>query len=228
MKTAVITGASKGLGFAMVQLFLQNNYTVFAISRNPKSLEAIKNNGLHILNYNISNESEIDLLIKDIQGKVGHIDILINNAASLLVKEPKKISFKDLSTVYTTNVFAPYLLSIKLSKLMGGKQGSHIVNIGSMGGVSGALKFKGLSVYSSSKAALLGLTECLAVELEEKNLQINYLALGAVKTEMLKGAFPDFTGGAEVTEMAQFVYEFAVKSNSLINGKVIQVSNTTP
>src|SRR5690606_32938143 len=84
------------------------------------------------------------------------------------------------------------------------KNGGHIVNISSMGGFQGASKFPGLSIYSSSKAAVAGFTECLAEELKDENIQVNCLALGAVQTEMLSEAFPDYQAPMGPEKMAEF------------------------
>ncbi len=108
-----------------------------------------------------------------------------------------------------------------------GKQG-HVVNISSMGGIQGSAKFAGLSAYSSSKGALITLTELLAEEYKETGPHFNALALGAVDTEMLQQAFPGYQAQTTPDEMAAYILQFALNSGSLLNGKVIQVSNSTP
>src|SRR5208282_5900863 len=100
-----------------------------------------------------------------------------------------------------------------------------IVNISSIGGVQGSAKFKGLSAYSSSKAALINITECLAEEFKERGIAVNCLALGSVQTEMFSAAFPSFEAALTAEEMANYISEFAVTGNKYFNGKVIPVSN---
>ena len=97
-----------------------------------------------------------------------------------------------------------------------------------MGGIQGSLKFAGLSAYSSSKGALITLTELLAEEYKNAGISFNVLALGAVQTEMLKEAFPKYKAPVNAEEMAHYIGEFSLKGNNYFNGKVIQVSNTTP
>ena len=104
----------------------------------------------------------------------------------------------------------------------------HVVNISSMGGVQGSLKFPGLSAYSSSKAALITLTELLAEEYNKTGPSFNVLALGAVQTEMLEEAFPGYKASTSAEEMAQYIMDFSLTGNKMYNGKVLQVSNTTP
>ena len=111
---------------------------------------------------------------------------------------------------------------------MGKKKGTHIVNISSIGGVQGSAKFAGLSAYSSSKAALCGLTECLAEEFKGTNISVNCLALGAVQTEMLLKAFPGYKAPLKANQMASYIYELALNGRNYYNGKILPVSLSTP
>ena len=97
-----------------------------------------------------------------------------------------------------------------------------------MGGFQGSSKFPGLSAYSTSKGALTTLTECLAEEFISDNIAVNALALGAVRTEMLKAAFPKLDIGSDVAEMAKYIAEFALTGHHYFNGKILPVSNSTP
>lgn len=232
----VVTGASRGIGFELVRYLSkdQGNH-IFAISRNERKLLKLKEACLTENLYDNVTTIEADLtepgvaeLIRNyITDKAAHIDALVNNAGYLVNKPFDTITFKDLLYVYNTNVFAPFQLIQSLIPLMEGRR-SHIVNIGSMGGVQGSVKFPGLSAYSSSKAALAGLTECLAEELKDRNISVNCLALGAVQTEMLQEAFPGFEAPVSSERMAAFIGDFASKAHHFINGKVIPVSMSTP
>jgi NAD(P)-dependent dehydrogenase (short-subunit alcohol dehydrogenase family) len=90
------------------------------------------------------------------------------------------------------------------------------------------VKFPGLAAYSSSKGALLTLTELLAEEYKDWHIAFNALALGAVQTEMLSAAFPGYKAPVSAKEMANYIYNFALTGNKLFNGKILQVSATTP
>jgi len=90
------------------------------------------------------------------------------------------------------------------------------------------MKFPGLAAYSSSKGALLTLTEMLAEEYKEQGISFNALALGAVQTEMLEEAFPGYKAPVSAVEMANYIYNFALTGNKFYNGKILQVSSTTP
>ena len=103
-----------------------------------------------------------------------------------------------------------------------------MVNISSMGGVQGSAKFPGLAAYSSSKGALITLTELLAEEFKQTGPSFNVLALGAVQTEMLEEAFPGYKAPLTATQMAQYIIDFSLTGNTFYNGKVLEVSSSTP
>ncbi len=144
----------------------------------------------------------------------------------MLNKPLGMITAPEIEEVFSVNVKAPMLLIQALLPLM--KPGSHIVNIGSMGGVQGSVKFPGLSAYSASKGALAVLTECLAEELKDRQIAVNCLAFGAVQTEMLAKAFPGYEAPVSAGKMAEFVADFALNGNRYFNGKILPVSLSTP
>ncbi len=224
----ILTGASRGIGFELVKQFLRHNATTFCLTRNTEPLKIFTNKNLHVFSTDLSSEVSIEQAVAFVKEKVDSIDIIINNAGSLIVKPYDLISYSELETIYKINVFAPYYLTQQLLPLMGNEKRGHVVNISSMGGFQGSAKFSGLSAYSSSKAAIAGLTECLAEELKEKNISVNCLAIGAVQTEMLAEAFPGYVAPLSAKQMAEYIFEFSVKGHQFYNGKILPVSSTTP
>jgi NAD(P)-dependent dehydrogenase (short-subunit alcohol dehydrogenase family) len=105
---------------------------------------------------------------------------------------------------------------------------AHIVNISSMGGFQGSLKFAGLAAYSTSKAALCAFTELFAEEYKATGIHMNCLCLGAVQTEMLAAAFPGYIAPTSASQMAHFIADFALNSGAFFNGKIIPVSSSNP
>jgi NAD(P)-dependent dehydrogenase (short-subunit alcohol dehydrogenase family) len=97
-----------------------------------------------------------------------------------------------------------------------------------MGGIQGSSKFAGLAAYSSSKGAVITLSELLAEEFAAQGIAFNVLALGAVNTEMLAEAFPGYVAPVSALEMAQYIFDFTLTGNKFYNGKVLQVSASTP
>ena len=224
----VITGASRGIGFETAQLFLKNNHHVFCLTRNTESLENLNSPNLHIISTDLTSTESIDHAVAVIKSKVSCIDVVINNAGSIVNKPFEKIDYQELEIVYRVNVFAPFYLTQQLLHLLGRHSKAHVVNISSMGGFQGSAKFPGLSSYSSSKAAIAGLTECLAEEFKEKNISVNCLALGAVQTEMLEEAFPGYQAPLKPNQIADYIYDFAIKGHLYYNGKILPVSSSTP
>ena len=97
-----------------------------------------------------------------------------------------------------------------------------------MGGIQGSVKFPGLSIYSSSKAAVITLTELWAEEFKETGPKFNALALGAVQTQMLDEAFPGFKAQITAEDFASYLLDFGLTGHRFYNGKVLQVSSSTP
>jgi NAD(P)-dependent dehydrogenase (short-subunit alcohol dehydrogenase family) len=233
----IITGASSGIGYQAALLLAKQHHTVFAIARTQSKLEKLKTETLeinspsqfHILAGDITDEKFIREMKENILSHVKSIDVLINNAGHLVNKPFEELTAADWQDVYATNVFAPVsLIKHLLPIFSSGETKSHIVNIASMGGVQGSKKFKGLSAYSSAKAALIAITECLAEELSNKNIAVNCLALGSAQTEMFSHAFPQQKASVSAAEMAGFVASFATEGQKLFNGKIIPVANSTP
>ena len=102
-------------------------------------------------------------------------------------------------------------------------------SISSVGGVTGSVKFPGLSAYSSSKGAMTILTECLQAEFgDSTSWSFNCLALGAVQTEMLEEAFPGYVAPIDATAMATYICGFALNNHRVMRGRVVEVAMSTP
>ncbi len=231
MSSIIITGASRGIGYEAAKVLSREGHTVIALARNKAKLEGLAkacedNKGkLHALPYDLTSQSTTEL-VTAVKKLVPQVDVLINNAGTLINKPFAEIKQEELNTIYDVNVFAPFRLIQALLPMM--KAGSHILNISSMGGFQGSAKFAGLSAYSSSKGALATLSECLAEEFSGLNISVNCLCLGAVQTEMLEQAFPRFKAPFSAAEMGGFVSDFAVNGHKYFNGKVLPVSLSTP
>ena len=226
MKHIVITGTSRGIGFEMVKLFAKKGHKVLALSRNDKPVSELKLDNVTTFSCDISKTEDLEKVSAFIDAKWQQVDILINNAGALINKPFQEISAEEFQKIYGTNVFGVIGLTQKLLPFM--KKDSHVVNISTMGGVQGSVKFPGLSAYSSSKAAVITLTELLAEEYKENGPSFNVLALGAVQTEMLEEAFPGLEVPLSAKEMAEYIANFSLTGQKFYNGKLLQVSNSTP
>jgi len=223
-KTIVITGAGRGIGYALVQLAARQGYHVFALSRNIKAIEP--SDSVHPLSIDITDTNALETFVSQLEKEGAVVDILINNAGAFLNKPFAETSKEAFEAIYQVNVFGLASITRLLLPLI--SQKGHVVNISSMGGVEGSAKFPGLAAYSSSKGAVSILTELLAEEYKERGPVFNALALGAVQTEMLEEAFPGFKAPLTPEEMAKYILDFALNGNRFYNGKVLPVSSSTP
>lgn len=223
MKNVWITGASRGIGFETVQAFLKEGHNVVVMTRNTKALSELVvtfNGRLHLYEVDLLNLKET--VLPDIP-----VDVLINNAGALVNKPFESISQEDLQKVYGTNVFGPIQIIQTLLPQFSPK--AHVINISSVGGVTGSVKFPGLSAYSSSKGAMTILTECLQAEFGDKtDWAFNCLALGAVQTEMLEEAFPGYQAPVNPEDMAAYILHFALNNSRVMRGRVVEVALSTP
>lgn len=225
-KNVIITGTSRGIGFELVQLFAKAGYNVLALSRNKQPIEILKLKNVTSLSFDLSNKDAYKIIESFVKANWQQVDVLINNAGILINKPFSELSMDDFEAVYKTNVFG--VAELTRIVLPFTKKESHVVTISSMGGVQGSMKFPGLAAYSSSKAAVITLTELLAEEYKETGPSFNVLALGAVQTEMLEEAFPGYKASTSALEMAQYIFDFSLNGNKYYNGKLLQVSNSTP
>ena len=210
----------------MVKLFSEAGHNVLALSRNSKPILDLNLKNVKVLALDISDATEILKLSGYVQAEMGNVDVLINNAGFLVSKPFSELTDEEFKQSYAINLFGPVSLIRTILPFM--KKQSHVVNISSMGGVQGSVKFSGLSAYSSSKGAILTLTELLAEEYKETGPSFNALALGSVQTEMLEEAFPGLKAPLSPVGMAVYIMDFALKGNRYFNGKILQVSSTTP
>ena len=225
MKNIIITGTSRGIGYELALQFANAGHNVLAISRKTPQ-ELIDNKNITCLSVDLSNEEELQQVENFLSHSWKKVDVIVHNAGSLLLKPFGEITSQEFENVYKVNVFGvANLTRICLPYL---QKGSHVVTISSMGGIQGSMKFAGLAAYSSSKGAVITLSELLAEEYKERGISFNVLALGSVNTEMLQEAFPGYEAPLSATEMADYIYNFALTGNKYYNGRVLQVSTTTP
>ncbi len=230
----ILTGASSGIGFeAALELTLNSANKVVCIARSADKLRKLLEiaNGINPecnllpVEFDIVND-DYAALRPFLEAQLGTVDILINNAGSLVNKPFLETTEADMWQMLESNVMGHFNMIKNVVPMMG--PGGHIVNIGSMGGFQGSMKFPGLAAYSASKSALHTLTECLAYELTDTGIKINCLALGSAQTEMLEQAFPGYESPVMAFEMGKYVADFARTGHRFFNGKTLPVAVTTP
>lgn len=226
----VVNGGTKGIGREIVnKLAPDKTNKLIVTGRTSEIIDEIS-----ALYSNVSgitvDMAEFDLhaikFINYITSEFESVDVLINVTGMLVNIDFIDFPNYEARKIMETNFFGPASAIRLIKPLM--KAGSHIVNISSMGGYPGSSKYKGLSYYSSSKAALACLTECLAEEFKKSGIKVNCLALGSVQTEMLEKAFPGYKAPVSAAEMAGFISWFALNGQKVFNGKVLPVALSNP
>lgn len=226
MASVIITGTSRGIGYELVRNLAGQGHRVLALSRNAGPCRELGLDGVHAMPFDLSREEAFQEVAQWVTANWGKADVLIHNAGSLVLKPFQETAPEDFMEVYQVNVFGVARLTQALLPVMAAD--GHVVAISSMGGIQGSAKFPGLAAYSSSKGAVITLMELLAEEYKETGPSFNTLALGAVQTEMLQAAFPGYQAPVTAAEMASYIGHFALKGHQFYNGKVLQVSNSTP
>lgn len=222
----LIAGASQGIGYAVLEEFLSSytNCHIIAISRNVSNFDNLseaKLKRVSVIQVDLSESFTIDEYIP----KDGKLKGIIFTAGVLDKFELGSIEYSNFQSIYKNNVWS-FINTIQCC--LPHIYNTHIVSIGSMGGINNSLKFPGMSVYSSSKGALAIISECFSEDLKNLNTSVNCLAIGAVNTEMMKKAFPDHTSNIDPQDIAPFICNFTLYSKDLFNGKTIPVSSTSP
>lgn len=188
-KVALITGASRGIGREIARLFAMNNYNV-VINYNKSEREAnellqeLTNEGYNarIFKADISNINEANALVNYTIGQFERIDVLVNNAGISRFNTFTEISIEEWHEVMNVNLNGVFYVTKKALQYMIPEHGGKIINISSMWGLVGA---SNEVHYSTSKAALIGMTKALAKELGPSNIQVNAIAPGVIETDML-------------------------------------------
>ncbi len=232
----IITGASSGIGYqTAVEIAHTGEHSIAVISRNEEKLQALKTDielttksKVYVLSFDLAN-GNFNVLLSQIEkhfklSERNYIDVLVNNAGYLVNKPFVDLTMDDWQNTFDVNLFSSVKLIKMLFPYFNRKASSHIVNIASMGGVQGTIKFPGLSAYSSSKAAVNVFTESLAAEFQDENIKVNAINPGAVGTPMLNKAFPGYNAPVTAQQMGNYIAQFALTGHNLMNGRVIQVS----
>lgn len=196
-KTALITGASKGIGKAIAILFAENGADLILISRNLNQLEKVKaeiqnKNSVEILIYKLDVRDKIQTkeVFNDIlQVRKKYFDILVNNAGIMIDSTLQMLKTETIEDIYQTNVFSVLNISqLALKSFLRIRKGS-IINLSSIIGTNGN---HGQVVYGSSKTAVIGITKSLSKELAPLQIRVNAIAPGFIDTDMTKGMDPKF------------------------------------
>jgi NAD(P)-dependent dehydrogenase (short-subunit alcohol dehydrogenase family) len=191
-RVVVITGAAGGIGAKIVDRFISNQDTVFAIDNRPDALRFLQDahqtcDGLFLIDGDVSREEDCRRFADAIRSKAGHIDVLINCAGYYPVVLFEEMSLADWQQVIGINLNGPFLMVSNLLPLMKGRGWDRIVNIGSASIFEGV---PGQAHYVAAKSGIVGFSRTLAMELGAYGITVNVVAPGLTVTEPVRREMP--------------------------------------
>ena len=239
-KTVIITGAGRGIGYAVAEAFLKAGAQVAVCSASEQSaktaqdnlLKSVPEGMLYSVKANVAVAQECEDFVENTFKKFGKIDVLINNAGITKDTLAVRMSEQDWDAVINVNLKGSFLMSKAVLKHMMKARSGSIVNMASVVGQSGNA---GQANYSASKAGIIGLTKSLAKEFASRNIRVNAVAPGFVKTEMTEKLGEEVKANilkevplkrfAEVSDIAQAVMFLASdQAAGYITGQVLAVN----
>ena len=233
MKSVFITGGSRGIGKAMVELFSENGYKVAFTykSSDSKAMALSEKYSALAIKADSESEEEINAAAERALSELGSVDCLINNAAVSSFSLFTDIKTEEWNSIFSVNVTAPFLYTRALLPQMINRKSGRIINISSMWGVVGS---SCEVAYSATKSALIGMTKALAKEVGPSGITVNAIAPGVIDTKMnsalseedmeaLKNDTPLMRIGS-AKEVAEAAFFLASDAASFITGAVLNVN----
>ena len=218
-RVAIVTGASSGIGRATAEMLMSRGALVAAFAR------TVTASGLQMLaiDGDVSDPDAIERLFSETESRLGDCDILINCAGMIDPKVLTEVTPEDWDRMFAVNVRGTYLASRRALPSMIARRAGAIVNVASISGVPGPEKFPGWVSYCASKAAVIGMTEALAVEVKQFGVRVNSVSPGSVDTKMwaeASGGAPASMTSAEVAEVICFLASDRARA---VNGQDVHV-----
>lgn len=232
-RVAIVTGAGRGIGAATARLLAAEGARVVLASRTASELDdtaraieqTVGAGRTLTVTTDLAEETSIDGLFSRAMARFGDLHILVNNGATFRAAAVEDLATADWDALMAVNVRGTFLASREaLRRFRALGHGGAIVNVSSLGGIRGTAKFKGFTAYSVSKFAVVGLTECLAVEGRELRVRVNCVAPGAVDTRMLREAAPFLhteTTADDVARSIRFLCDDAESGS--VTGAVLEI-----
>tara|TARA_B100001115_G_C15688655_1_gene333300 strand:+ start:27 stop:764 length:738 start_codon:yes stop_codon:yes gene_type:complete len=233
-KNIIVTGASGGLGNSIVKKLYENGANILATGTKKEKLDDLKSQfkNIKILSFDISQSNEIDKFIENATEELGgNLYCIVNNAGITRDNLAIRMSFDDWKKVIDINLTSTFLLSKSaIKKMLKNKQGK-IINITSVVGHTGNL---GQANYTAAKAGIVAMSKTLAVEYAKKNININCISPGFIKTnmtekidakykEIILSKIPSARLG-EPEDVANAVLFLASNQSDYINGETLHVN----
>jgi 3-oxoacyl-[acyl-carrier protein] reductase len=236
-KVCLITGASRGIGWATADLFMQQGATVILTARNEEALlerqaqlQDTYGRAVHIVSADVTDLVAVRKLYAEVFRIFRRLDVLVNNAGILQGAFLGMISEELIHDVMSTNVIGALAHLQEASRLMARNKSGSIINLTS---IIGRVGNEGQTVYAASKAAVIGMTYSAAKELAPKNIRVNAIAPGFIETDMTR-QLPEDKFSAQLdsikmgrlgqpSDVAQAILFFASDASAYITGQILGV-----
>ncbi len=233
-KNIIITGASGGIGNAIVKELYENEANILATGTKKEKLEDLKSRfkNIKILSFDISQHKQIDEFIDNATKELGgELNCIVNNAGITKDNLAIRMSFEEWKNVIDTNLTSTFLLSKAAIKKMLKNKNGKVINITSVVGHTGNL---GQANYTAAKAGIVAMSKTLAVEYAKKNINVNCISPGFIKTnmtEMIDSKYKDIIISkipsarlGEPGDIANAVLFLASNQSDYINGETLHVN----
>lgn len=224
-RIVAVTGASSGIGRATAELFAREGARVAIFARSGNQLEAIARAFDHVIPVagDAASERDIDRLFSSTEARLGRCDVLVNCAGMIDPERLVNTTAERWDRMFAVNVRSIFLGCRRALPSMIERRSGAIVNVASISGVVGPEKFPGFVSYCASKAAVIGLTEALAVEVKEYGIRVNCVSPGSVDTAMWAKASGGAPAAMTAEEIATTIRFLASSESRPMNGQNLNV-----
>jgi len=221
-RVAIVTGGSTGIGRATAELLVARGALVTIFARSA-SAEALPNENVLAVDGDVSDPEAIERLFSQTEARFGDCDILVNCAGMIDPKPLVEVAPNDWDRMFAVNVRGTYLATRRALPAMIARRGGTIVNVASISGVIGPEKFPGFVSYCASKAAVIAMTEALAVEVKQYGVRVNSVSPGSVDTRMWAAASGGAPAAMTPEEVAEVICFLASDQARAVNGQDVHV-----
>jgi NAD(P)-dependent dehydrogenase (short-subunit alcohol dehydrogenase family) len=221
-RVAIVTGASAGIGRATAEMLVSRGAYVAGFARTA-SAAGLTGDRMIAVDGDVSDPEAIERLFAETESRFGDCDILINCAGMIDPKPLIDVAPEQWDRMFAVNVRGTYLATRRALPAMIAKRGGSIVNVASISGVIGPEKFPGWVSYCGSKAAVIAMTEALAVEVKQYGVRVNSVSPGSVDTAMWAAASGGAPAAMTAEEVAEVICFLASDRARAVNGQDVHV-----
>ena len=222
-RVIVVTGASSGIGRATAELFAREGALIAVFARSAEKLAELAGDRVLSVTGDIASEADVERLFTEVESRFGDCDVLVNNAGMTDVGRLIDTTPDRWDRVFAVNVRGAYLATRRALPAMVARRSGSIVNVASISGVLGPEKFPGFVSYCASKAAVIEMTEALAVEVRDAGVRVNCVSPGSVDTPMWAGVSGGAPAAMTPAEIANAIRFLASADSRPMNGQNLNV-----